>query len=226
MARFAEPRRAALVVPGMRKQWMGALAALGVVVCVADASACHNGVEIHMVPLTRLVSDSANALTAGHDERAVRLAGRAIRRIRSQRSSTRGRLLMERSKSVLAIATVRLDGAVDRETLQVARARSAEERNDALRWAVGILEHGYSRGGGALATARYAEALARFPSQRGRAYRLLRQLHTADVVPDAQSYGVLAQLSEDAEQRAEALALCRARAGSRSAALCGARGGD
>jgi len=203
----------------MKLLQVGALAALGLAVGASDAVACHNGVEIRVVPLTRLVAQASQALTDDQPERAVTLAGRSIRRLRTQRSTSRSRMLMERSKAVLATATVRLDGAVDREEFRVARNLSTEEREAAVRWAVGILEHAFS-GGGSLATARYAEALARFPAQHRRARSLLQQLHQNDVIPDAYAYNALAELSEDAEHRREALELCRRRAGTHARSIC------
>ncbi len=206
----------------MTKHWAGAAVALGVAIsCAADAAACHNGVEIRVVPVTQIVSQSAQALASGQPERAVTLAGRAIRRIRNESRSARNRMLMNRAKRVLAVATVRLEGAVDTERFVVARSMDAAARQEALRWSVGILEHGFGEEPGPVSTARYAEALARFESQRSRARALLAQLAAADVMPDAYGYRVLAELeATDAAARARALTACRARAGARAARLC------
>lgn len=204
----------------MTKHWAALAVALSVVVCAADAAACHNGVEIRVVPVTQLVAQASQALEREQPERAVTLAGRAIRRIRSQRRSTRNRLLMNRGKRILAVATLRLDGAVDTERFAVARSMDATARREALRWALGILEYGFSEDRGPVSTAHYAEALARFESQRARARMLLRQLADADVMPDARGYRVLASLEDDAAAREVALAACRARAGRRAATLC------
>ena len=137
--------------------------ALSVAVCAPDARACHNGVELRVVPLTRVVAEAATALADEHPERAVALASRAIRRIRGERQSERNRHLMNRAKRVLALAVVRLGGGVDTEHFTIRPDARAEDRQAALRWALGVLEHAFAADGGPAATAAYAEALARFP---------------------------------------------------------------
>lgn len=204
----------------MTRHWAALAVALSVAVCAADAAACHNGVEIRVVPTTQIVAQASQALARDQPERAVTFAGRAIQRIQRERRSPRNRLLMNRAKRVLAVATVRLDGGVDTERFVVARAMDATARREALRWAAGILEHGFTEDGGPVATAHYAEALARFASQRARARMLLRQLVSADVMPDAHGYRVLAGLEDAGDARERALSACRARAGGRAAALC------
>ncbi len=206
-------------------EWMGAGLASGLVVLSAfvfstDASACHNGVEIRVVPLTRLVSRASRALARDRPAEAVAVAGRAMRRIRSRGRSRRSRRLMNRAKRILALATVRLDGAVDTEHYRMARSRSPAQREESLRWALGILEHAYSEDSGPVATAHYAEALSLFAGQRTRARTLLQHLHGSDVMPNARAYRVLAEVSDDPSARAEALEACRARAGARARSLC------
>ncbi|MBX3269901.1 MAG: hypothetical protein KF729_06550 [Sandaracinaceae bacterium] len=196
-----------------------AVLALSVAVCAPDARACHNGVELRVVPLTRTVSEAATALADDHPERAVTLAGRAIRRIRGERPNARNRHLMNRAKRILALAAVRLDGGVDTEHLVVAAGARPEDRQAALRWALGVLEHAFAGDGGPAATAAYAEALARFASQRARARTLLAGLAARDLMPDASGYRALAALEEGAA-RERALAGCRARAGARAARVC------
>lgn len=203
----------------MTRHWAALAVALSVVVR-GDAAACHNGVEIRVVPVTQIVARAAQALAQEQPERAVTLAGNAIGRIRRQGRSTRNRLLMNRSKQILAVATLRLDGAVDTEHFVVARSMDAAARRESLRWALGILEYGFSEDGGPVATAHYAEALARFESQRSRALMLLRRLASGDVMPDAHGYRTLAALEDDEAARERALAACRARAGRRAATLC------
>jgi len=199
---------------------MGMALVLGLGIFSGPAAACHNGVERRVVPLTRLVARAARAISRERPTEAVSLAGRAIRRIRSQRRSRRSRLLMNRSKRILALATVRLDGAVDSERFIVRASMDATAREASLRWAVGILEYAFSEDGGPVATARYAEALAHFPAQRVRARSLLRRLHASDTMPGAGGYRVLAEVCDDETDRAEALALCRERAGARAPSLC------
>ncbi|HHH31088.1 MAG TPA: hypothetical protein ENK57_22455 [Polyangiaceae bacterium] len=202
------------------ERWLlGAILLSAITLGAPEASACHNGVE-RAVPITRLVSRAADALSRHRPARAARLASRAIRRLRSGRRGARRRLLLGRSKQVLALATLRLDGAVNYERGVVVPSMNATARRRALRWALGILEYGYSSDQGPISTARYAEGLAHFPSQRARARTLLSRLHRADVMPDAYAYRALAAVSDDPAERAEALRACRRRAGARAGSVC------
>jgi predicted Zn-dependent protease len=185
-----------------------------------DASACENEVERRVNPNVARLLVAERQLRQGQDGAAFRSAAGVLRRLRAARAGTELRIRAER---IAAVATVRLDGAVDLERAAPARSIEDARRQENLWWARGVLGRLARRSDDPELRALYAQALARFDSQRDEARQILEELARRDLMPDAWGYRTLAELrarAGESQARDEALARCTAMAGPLGRRIC------
>jgi hypothetical protein len=198
-------------------------------VYAAPALACENAVLVETDELVRWIDRADRALHTGTTREAMRDAALALRVLRGDHEHVlvrlhdrRTRMLAQRAQAVLALAVVRRDGRVDRRRWVPTSAITAQQKDENLRWALGVLED-RARDGRPASLARYAEALARYSERRPIARTILMALADSDLMPDAWGYRVLAELSEEAGDRARrdgAIHACQARAGEQREHIC------
>ncbi|HJL19348.1 MAG TPA: hypothetical protein RMH99_27025 [Sandaracinaceae bacterium LLY-WYZ-13_1] len=187
----------------------------------APAHACLNGVELEVEENASSAARSERLVRSGHLRRAFRLAGHALHELRNARSR-RARNLRWRLKRVLAVATVRLDGQVDRRRWRTPRRVPAGRRTENLRWALAVLQRMARSSDDPVVRARHAEALVQLGRHR-RAVRILQPLAENDLMPDAYGYAALARAQHalgDDEETDRALEACRAIVSRQRRAIC------
>ena len=175
--------------------FFAALAAVVSVVSTAaspTASACGNGYEIRVDPRTGAVSEAERLVNLGKAEEA---ASRLMAADRTFATATPGKgPLQDRALLVLAKAVVRSDGRV-MVGVKAPVGEGDGARSEKLVWAVGVTR--------ALAAKKtddpslasdLGEMLARVPSERAEARRVLESLEKRDVVASPYAYAALARL--------------------------------
>jgi len=228
--------------PAIRRQtgWRVASALLVAVLpatggTAAPAAACYNEVEQSLEPQTRAVSWAERLLRRDRTRRALRLAVRAEKSLDRVRVHPVGSALARvsrlraRAERIVAVATVRLDGAVTRERGRAVRRIEDAARRANLEWAREVLGTRAADTEAPVDRARYAEALASLDDRRDQALGVLRSLAEADLMPDARAYALLADLAREAgegELADDASERCRGMAGRRARRTCPAPAPD
>jgi hypothetical protein len=211
--------------------WLGV--GLSPVVAAAPARACGNAV-MHADGVVGHLVEADTLLAAGTTTDALRI----LRRVRATLDDADGSYAWDdggrfsadreeiarievRVATLLAVAIVRRDGAVDRRSMRPLRRVRPPARESALRWAVTQLAA--AAGADPLARARYAEAQSHLPDLEGEALATLTDLANRDLVPDAWGWRALATIRErrgETGPRDQALARCRTAAGAAAATVC------
>ena len=185
------------------------------------AAACVNGVELEVHENVSNTSRAERLVRDGHLRRGFRLAGRTLREV-ARATSAEGRAQRERLKRVLAIATVRLGGRVDRRRWRTPSEVSASARDENLRWALEVLAQMARRSDDPVVRTRHAEAFAALRRWRAAA-DILQPLAERDLMPDAYGYATLARAQHelgDADEASRAIRACRAVASYAERGIC------
>ncbi|MFK7988500.1 MAG: hypothetical protein AB8I08_20935 [Sandaracinaceae bacterium] len=205
----------------MRTWILAACASAVLLFAPASSSACLNVVERDRVPEIRPTQMAEQQLSRGRVRRAVRVARRALAGVeRRRRGDSRRRQLHPRLIRVLAVATVRLEGGVERPGWRTPMSMPAHERSANLRWALDRL-YVTSRST-PVERAHYGEALAAL-GRHAAARDVLRALSRADLMPDAHAFAALARAEAalgNLTEAEQAWVGCRAVASRRQRSLC------
>ncbi|MBX7196197.1 MAG: hypothetical protein K1X94_29340 [Sandaracinaceae bacterium] len=199
----------------------------------APARACENAVFVELSQVMRRLDHAERQLHAGRTREALADARFVISAtsgrgypydmdLSAPGDVARARRLAAHARNLQALAVVRRDGRIDRRRWVPTSRIPETVRQDNLSWALGVLENA-ARSREPLASARYAEALARFEPRGDEALRILTELARTDVMPDAWGYRVLAELADrrgDTTTRNDAITRCRARAGDDVRVVC------
>jgi len=173
------------------------------------ASACGTAVYREVDSNAQLVAQAEQALSEGHHQKA---AVKAIQAFPALRIVKVGSLpLADRALRILALASVRSDGALE---LGGFKGASAADRSANLDWSIGVL-----RGLDAkrLHNPAYqtdlGEALAKVPAHHAEAKKQADDLAARDLLTSAEGYAALARLraeSGEGAARDEAVKRCEA----------------
>lgn len=165
----------------------------------SPSEACLHVVEFSKDDAVAEVARADRLLARGRPDTAYRAARRARRRLerhlREEGRDPAVAALVERARTITAVAVVRLDGhtPISRRTARRHVLHGRAQRS--LSWA---LEHLRARAeadrGDLRAQVRYAEALARFDARRDEALSILAGLAERDLMPDAYGYNALLRL--------------------------------
>jgi hypothetical protein len=162
----------------------------------AIADACGNSVqrvvdrtneEVRKAELLLAKSDHAKAVRTIRDE----FGDRAI----AQHDGRGGRSLHERAQRVMALAIVRTRGE-----LSIGKGlggKTDAQRRAAIAWAVLTLRLRLGNDTDPVTTVDLAHALALQATGRDEAHRLLKQVAADDLMPSAESWALLAELSKE-----------------------------
>ncbi|MCY1054275.1 hypothetical protein [Nannocystis sp. SCPEA4] len=188
------------------------LAVTGAVVSVPSvADACGNSVMRVVDHTQKYVQKAELLLAKGQYKKAISTVREAFgdRAIASHRGGP-GLVLHGRAQRILALAVARSGGDI---AIGMDLGGAAQSRKDAaIAWAVLALR---LQGGVAptpAQTSELAEALSRQASGRAEAYTLLKELGDGDLMPNAQGWALLAELSKqrgDVEGSKKAAERCR-----------------
>lgn len=199
---------------------------IGITAAVApDADACARKVDYDLDEPTQLVLKAERALDAGQVTKAQKLVKKAFPGTNWAAKSTkkghwRKKNLQKRAKKLVAVATIRRDGIMSHKRKRLA----AKRRTKNVEWAVGVLEEmSKARKDDPYLQARLAEGLAKLPGKQAKAAELLDKLAADDIMPDARSYAVLAELKHaagDAKARDAAMQRCKAMAEEGTDGMC------
>lgn len=212
-------------------RWFVALAAAAATSLAAatPAWACGNEFFLEVDPKTQKVERAERLLATGRPAGALRLAAAARRLPEPRRldpfaeGPAPAAPLAVRIEQVMALATARLEGAVDLERGRVRRRASDEQRAANLAWALEVFERAVADGDLPVHRARRAEVLAATPGGADRAREELEELALRELVPDAHAWALLSSLRQDAgdvDGRDTAARRCRETAGALGRRLC------
>ena len=186
--------------------------------------ACMNEVYFTLGEMTRRVSGAERSLRYGKSKRAFKKAHSAMSTIAEGEIETdSGRVpkwiekkaahLATRAERVVAIAVVRLGGKVNMRRGVTLRKIAPADAKKNLVWARDkLVAQRKVKPDDPVLRARMAEALSAFPDSRAEARRMITTLVEADLVPDAETYRVLAHLEHlggRVEARDVAVAKCK-----------------
>jgi hypothetical protein len=181
------------------------------------ADACGNGVEIEIDPRIDLVM-SANAALDKDDPALA--AKRALAAFPKLRTSALDNGLRGKAMRAMAVAIVRLDGAVTAADFR------ADDRDGNYVWAVRVLRGiSIKRATDPAALTDLGEALAARSATRAEARKILELLAPRDLITNAYGWAALARAriaAGDTAGRADAVAHCAKMA--RTIAVCKVRG--
>lgn len=186
---------------------VGALALAPVMAVSAPALACGNSYRYELDPKTNLVVKAEEALHEGDYAEAWRLAtdatGPVGKRVEGQGKPGELQALRARTLRVATIAAVRTRGEVG----------GKKEAEHFAAWAVDQLRVLAQReAGNPYLQARLAEGLAHKAEGQAEALTLLSKLVADDLMPDAQSWLLYAELQQDAKEKERGLSQCKLRA--------------
>lgn len=186
---------------------VGALALTPLAAATTPALACGNSYRYELDPKTNLVVKAEEALHEGDYAEAWRLAGDATgpigERVEGKDKPSALAALRARSLRVASIAAVRTRG-------EVAGKQDAAHFSS---WAVDQLRVLAQReAGNPYLQARLAEGLAHKVEGRVEALAILAKLVADDLMPDAQSWLLYAELQDDAKEKERGLSQCKLRA--------------
>jgi hypothetical protein len=211
----------------MAVRWWVPMWAAGFWVVAGPALACINATEL-LEPEVERVALAERLLSTGRAAQAFVTSHASAFELRNAHSElrrdTRYRLLFERSKQVMAVAVVRLEGRVDLDRGRNDRKAPPERRTANLAWAERTLVSAFENTGAPIEDAHLAEVLALDDERWQEARTRLRALVERDLMPDAFAWSTLAKLEARAGAEAEtrhAHEQCRKRAGRLSRRICG-----
>ncbi len=184
-----------------------ALAMTPTVAVVAPALACGNSYRYELDPKTNMVVRAEEALHEGDYAQAWKLAtgatGAVGRTVEGKGSPSQLASLRARTLRVAAIAAIRTNGEVG----------GKKDAATLATWAVDQLRVLSEReGNNPYLVARLAEGLAKRADGAAEALKLLAQLATDDMMPDAQAWLLYAQLTTVDKDKTRALEQCKLRA--------------
>ncbi len=163
--------------------------------------------KVQVDPTKRDVIAAEKALAAGDNEKAAKLAMRAVPKLH-ELPPTNAAELATRAQRALAIATVRSGGAI--EVAPGVGGDSAYAKQVGVAWAeLALTYQAALQSDNLLVRSQLAEALAADSYQTGRAREMLRDLSARDLMPTARAYALLAHLEPDTTARDAALGRCR-----------------
>lgn len=211
----------------LHRMFLGVTAAAIALAAAMPARACVNEYYLEVDRKTQAVERAEALLEAGRPAAALRTAAAARARARvSQPMRARGAAdtLDTRISQVMAVAIARLGGAADVERGRARPRASESDRQDALRWALDVMNRALGTGDDPFLRARRAEVLARVTGREADARAELETLAQRDLMPDAYAWAALAALRASAGDVAggtEAMDRCKTIAGRRARAICG-----
>jgi hypothetical protein len=199
----------------VRMSLVGLLAAAPAVAVTAPALACGNSYRYEIDPKTNLIVRAEEALHEGEYTEAVKLAqdatGSMGKAVEGAADPAALGALRARSLRVAAIAAVKSDGKVK----LAVDAGKGQEATATIGWAVGQLRVLSKREPvNPYLQARLAEGLAKGADGRKEALDILSKLAADDLMPDASSWRLLAELQSEAGntgERDKALDQCKKR---------------
>lgn len=154
------------------------------------ANACGTAVYREIDDTTQLVAQAEQSLSEGKFARAATKAVQAFPALKIIKPGTLP--IADRALRILALASVRADGAVNAGTM---RGASPADRAGNLEWSVGILRAlTAKRGGNPSFQSDLGEALAKVPAYRTEAVSILGGLADKDLLTSAEGYAALARL--------------------------------
>lgn len=206
--------------------WLAAATLTCALAAPPPANACMHVIELTKEDAIAGVARAERLLANGRPVVAYRLARRSRQRlerhIRQEGSAPATVALVERARSITALAVVRLDG---RTPISARTARRHVVRGRAQRSLAWAHEQLASRAAAApddlRAQAHLAEALARIPDRRHVARRILSGLAERDLMPSSHGYAALLRLvrpGTDEWQRS--LTRCRRMAADHADRIC------
>lgn len=171
------------------------------------ALACGNSYRYELDPKTNLVVKAEEALHEGDFAEAWRLATDATgpigKSVEGKDKPSGLAALRARALRVASIAAVRTRGEVG----------GTKDKEHVATWAVDQLRVLAQReAGNPYLQARLAEGLAQKSEGRAEALALLARLVADDLMPDAQSWLLYAELQDDAKEKERGLSQCKLRA--------------
>lgn len=180
---------------------------VSVLIAPEVAEACGNSVERVVDTRNEMVRDAEGLLARGKYKAAVEVIRDSFRDHVLQLD--RHEHLQVRAQRVLAVAVVRSKGEV--ALGKGLGGKTDAQRRAAIAWATLMLRLQQAEGASPALTAELAEALALQGSSRGEAHRLLKELGDGDLMPGAEGWALLGQLSKergDAEGSKRAVDRC------------------
>jgi len=194
----------------VRMSLVGLVSLAPTVALTVPALACGNSYRYEIDPKTNLVVRAEEALHEGQYTEAIKLAqdatGAIGKSVEGQDDPKSLGALRARSLRVASIAVVKSDG----------KATPTAKDAAPMAWAVSQLRVLSKREpGNPYLQARLAEGLAKDATGKKEALEILSKLATDDLMPDAASWKLLAQLQADAGnpgERDKALDQCKKRA--------------
>ncbi len=171
------------------------------------AVACGGEVYYERDSNTQLVAQAEKALSEGKLDRAAYKAIQAYPALKIVKPGTLP--LADRALRIMALASVRHDGAVNAGGFKGA---SAGDRSANLEWSVDVLRALEARrANNPTFQTDLGEALAKVPAHRAEAAKVLEELAAEDLLTSAEGYAALAGIraeSGDAAARDEAVKRC------------------
>lgn len=172
------------------------------------AEACGNSIELATDVRNDALRSAEKLLAAGKHKKAIEQVHKTFRDHVLQLD--RYEHLQLRAQRILALAVVRSKGEV--VIGQGIGGKTDAQRRSAIAWATLMLRLQHSEGATPALTAELAEALALQGSSRGEAHRLLKELGDGDLMPGAEGWALLGELSRergDGEGSKKAIERCK-----------------
>ena len=169
---------------------------IALVATAGPALACKHVMRIQTETEATLLVQADKALRSGKTPKAFKLAEKAMRGLKSKRSTSSSKRLMTRAQRIVAVATIRLEGKVKLDGKSPAKAA---QRKANMGWAIKELRKQLkTRPHDVYLKTRLGEALAGLPNFRQEALALLSDLAKKDLMADARGFVVLAKLRHEA----------------------------
>jgi hypothetical protein len=198
---------------------MGVVLPAAVCAATGTASACGDAVYQEIDNRTQLVAQAEQALTEGKFQKAAAKAVQAYPALKIVKAGTLP--LADRALRILALASVRSDGAI---AVNGFTSKTSADRTTNLDWSVATLRGlNAKRENNPSYQTDLGEALAKLPATHAEAQKILGELAAKDLLTSGEGYAALARLrAESGDQAARDEALKRCEAMSKTPAVCAA----